>query len=81
MLRLNFNLLKMENERKYYTIDKYGNEVREMTDEEIIELLEPLVPMTKDQVYAIGLLRVVRYMVSQLEDECLDNRQSEERDP
>ena len=52
-----------------------------MTDEEIIELLEPLVPMTKDQVYAIGLLRVVRYMVSQLEDECLDNRQSEERDP
>ena len=42
MLRLNFNLLKMEseeNERKYYTIDQYGNEVREMTDEEITQHL------------------------------------------
>ncbi len=42
MLRLNFNLLKMEseeNERKYYTIDQYGNEVREMTDEEITQNL------------------------------------------
>lgn len=35
MLRLNFNLLKMKNERKYYTIDQYGNEVREMTYEEV----------------------------------------------
>ena len=43
MLRLNFNLLKMEseeNERKYYTIDQYGNEVREMTDEEITQPCE-----------------------------------------
>jgi hypothetical protein len=39
MLRLNFNLLKMENERKYYTIDQYGNEVREMTDDEITQHL------------------------------------------
>ena len=40
MLRLNFNLLKMEgNERKYYTIDQYGNEVREMTDEEVTKHL------------------------------------------
>ena len=39
MLRLNFNLLKMGNERKYYTIDQYGNEVREMTDEEITQHL------------------------------------------
>ena len=39
MLRLNFNLLKMENKRKYYTIDQYGNEVREMTDEEVTQHL------------------------------------------
>ena len=39
MLRLNLNLLKMENERKYYTIDQYGNEVREMTDEEVTQHL------------------------------------------
>ncbi len=39
MLRLNFNLLKMENERKYYTIDQYGNEVRPMTDEEVTQRL------------------------------------------
>jgi hypothetical protein len=40
MLRLNFNLLnQMENERKYYTIDQYGNEVRPMTDEEITQHL------------------------------------------
>ena len=37
MLRLNFNL--MENERKYYTIDQYGNEVRPMTDEEVTQHL------------------------------------------
>jgi hypothetical protein len=37
MLRLNFNLLKME--RKYYTIDQYGNEVREMSDEEVTKHL------------------------------------------
>ena len=39
MLRLNFNLLKMETERNYYTIDQYGNEVRPMTDEEITQHL------------------------------------------
>ena len=42
MLRLNFNLLKMEkmeNERKYYTIDQYGNEVRPMTEEEVTQHL------------------------------------------
>ena len=42
MLRLNFNVLKMEkmeNERKYYTIDQYGNEVRPMTEEEVTQHL------------------------------------------
>jgi len=29
----------MENERKYYTIDQYGNELREMTDDEITQHL------------------------------------------
>ena len=29
----------MKNERKYYTIDQYGNEVREMTDDEITQHL------------------------------------------
>ncbi len=39
MLRLNFNLLKMETERNYYIIDQYGNEVRKMTDEEVTQHL------------------------------------------
>lgn len=39
MLRLNFNLLKMENERKYYTIDQYGNEIRKMSDDEVTQHL------------------------------------------
>lgn len=29
----------MENESKYYTIDQYGNEVREMTYEEVAHYL------------------------------------------
>ena len=37
MLRLNFNLLKME--RKYYTIDQYGDELRKMTEEEVTQHL------------------------------------------
>ncbi len=37
MLRLNFNLLKME--RKYYIIDQYGNDVRPMSDDEVTQYL------------------------------------------
>lgn len=39
MLRLNFNLLKMENEKKYYIIDQYGNGVRPMNDDEVTQHL------------------------------------------
>ena len=51
MLRLNFNLLKMENERKYYTIDQYGNEVREMTDDEITQHLYEIQAIIDEEWY------------------------------
>ena len=55
MLRLNFNLLKMENERKYYTIDQYGNEVREMTDDEITQhLLEIQASIDEEWYNSVG---------------------------
>ncbi len=54
MLRLNLNLLKMETERKYYTIDKYGNEVREMTDDEVSQHLYKMQARI-DEEYHISL--------------------------
>ena len=55
MLRLNFNLLKMQkNERKYYTIDQYGNEVRPMTEEEVTQHLYEMQARI-DEEYHISL--------------------------
>ena len=55
MLRLNFNLLKMQkNERKYYTIDQYGNEIREMSDEEVTQHLYEMQARI-DEEYHISL--------------------------
>lgn len=54
MLRLNFNLLKMEKERNYYTIDQYGNEVREMTDKEVTQHLYEMQARI-DEEYHISL--------------------------
>lgn len=44
----------MENERKYYTIDQYGNEVREMTDEEVTQHLYSMQARI-DEEYHISL--------------------------
>ena len=55
MLRLNLNLLKMENERKkHYLINQYGDEVREMTDEEITQHLYEMQARI-DEEYHISL--------------------------
>lgn len=54
MLRLNLNLLKMEKERKYYTIDQYGNEVRPMTEEEVTQHLYEMQARI-DEEYHISL--------------------------
>jgi len=45
----------MENERKYYTIDQYGNEVRPMTDEEITQHLYEEMQARVDEEYHISL--------------------------
>tara|TARA_R110002020_G_scaffold375359_2_gene586546 strand:+ start:773 stop:943 length:171 start_codon:yes stop_codon:yes gene_type:complete len=54
MLRLNLNLLKMENERNFYIINKYGDEVRKMTDDEVTQHLYDMQAMI-DEEYHISL--------------------------
>ncbi len=53
MLRLNFNLLKME--RKYYIIDQYGNDVRPMSDDEVTQYLYEEMQARVDEEYHISL--------------------------
>ncbi len=55
MLRLNLNLLKMETERNFYIINKYGDEVRKMTDEEVTQYLYEEMQARVDEEYHISL--------------------------
>jgi len=54
MLRLNLNLLKMETERNFYIINKYGDEVRKMTDDEVTQHLYEMQARI-DEEYHISL--------------------------
>tara|TARA_R100001460_G_scaffold20897_1_gene42957 strand:- start:35 stop:208 length:174 start_codon:yes stop_codon:yes gene_type:complete len=55
MLRLNLNLLKMETERNFYIINKYGDEVRKMTDDEVTQNLYEEMQARIDEEWHISL--------------------------